>query len=107
MRLYRLVHLQLSVLLLESAISDQQLGLAPSTSASSKQSCFSKQLELQVEPATTEQSEEPNMTKQSELHLEPAGTEQLELQIEPATTKQPPIQMEIQTHDVVWKDGYS
>ena len=55
-------HLQLSVPLLESAISDQQLGLAPSTSASSEQSCFSKQSELQVEPATTEQSEEPYMT---------------------------------------------
>jgi len=49
--------LQLSVPLLESAISDQQLGLVPSTSVSSEQSCFSKQSE---EP---EQSEEPNMTE--------------------------------------------
>jgi len=56
-------HLQLSVSLLESAISDQQLELAPSTSASSsEQSCFSKQPELLVEPAITGQSEEPYMT---------------------------------------------
>jgi len=107
-----------SVLLLESAVSDQQLGLAPSTSASSEQSCFAKQSELQVEPAATEQSEEPNMTKQFELHLESAEIEQLELQIEPATTKlqlqlepatteQPSIQIEIQTHDIVRKEDYS
>ena len=66
--------------MLESAISDQQPGLAAPTSASSEQFCFSEQSELQVEPATTGQSEEPNMTELSELHLEPAGTEQLELQ---------------------------
>jgi len=82
----------------------------------SEQSCFAKQSELQVEPATTGQSEEPNMTEQqSELHLELTGTEQLELQIEPklqfqlelATTEQPPVQMEMQTHDVIRKEGYS
>jgi len=73
---------------------------------------------IQLEPAATDQSEDPSTTEQSEVHLEPAGTEQLDLQIEPATTElqfqlepattaQPPTQMEIQTHDVAWKEGYS